>query len=389
MKSSRLKYLYDQYQNNCLTHEELLEWDEALIDRKNDEILLGMIDIDWHTKKRSDAVPETQKQLEIYDYVISNSNRHKQLRKYPMWSKITIAAASVILILGAAIFYLHKDANSGNMTYRDDVQPGKKGATLTLANGKKIRLAQAGSGEIAKQEDVSIVKTADGQLVYQVGSQRNISNESSNNILSTSTGELYSLILPDQTRIWMNSSSSISYSPTLYVKGKRVVKLTGEAYFEIYEDKAHPFIVETQDQKVEVLGTHFNINSYLDEKVITTTLLEGAIKISNANQTKLLKPGEQSLNNGADLKVTKADLEKAIDWKNGDFFLNHVNFKTATRKIARWYDVQFIFESSVPDDIESGGWISMDKKLSEVLRLIESSGQVHFRVEGKKVYVSR
>jgi len=194
----------------------------------------------------------------------------------------------------------------------------------------------------------------------------------------------------------MNSASSITYSAMLIAHVSRRVKLEGEAYFEVAKDKAHPFVVESRGQEIEVLGTHFDVNSYADEPAVTTTLLEGSVKVTSfssssreARQTRVIKPGEEALNNGSGITVTAANIENNTDWIQGDFFLNHVNFKTAMRKIARWYDVEIIYDASVPDDMESGGWISRDRNLSSVLKLIESSGLVHFKVEGRKIYVTR
>ncbi|MNL30601.1 fec operon regulator FecR [compost metagenome] len=171
--------------------------------------------------------------------------------------------------------------------------------------------------------------------------------------------------------------------------GKRRVKLEGEGYFEIAKDKTHPFVVESRGQEVEVLGTHFNVNAYTDEKVVATTLLEGAVKVTSNQNQQLLKPGEQAVNSGRAIKVARVDAENIIDWKEGDFYFEHADFRSVMRKIGRWYDVEVIYDRSVPERITSNGLISRNNKLSAVLKSIEKSGQVHFKIDGKKIYVTK
>ncbi|WP_091151033.1 FecR family protein [Mucilaginibacter pineti] len=318
----------------------------------------------------------------------ADENTHTA-RPRRLWIRIA-AAASIILVSGIG-FYFYQGSKTLTIDQvqqlASDVAPGKQGATLTLANGKKIRLTEAANGKLASQSGVTITKSANGQLIYQI--ENSNANENQVNTLSTTSGETYQVRLPDGSDVWLNSASSLTYKASLNEQGKRIVNLTGEAYFQVAKDKAHPFIVKTNKQEIEVLGTHFNVNSYNDEPAVATTLVEGSVKVTSGNSKQTIKPGEQAKSNGGDIKVNEVDIENVTDWKEGDFYLNHVNFKTAMRKIARWYNVEIIYDASVPADIESGGWISRNNKLSAVLESIETSGLVHFKVEGNKIYVSK
>ncbi|MES2458465.1 MAG: FecR domain-containing protein [Bacteroidota bacterium] len=309
-------------------------------------------------------------------------------KRISLWPRIGIAAAIATMVFGAGLFYYRLNQDQSNVTaYKNDVAPGKMGATLTLASGKKIRLTDVVNGELAKEAGVTITKSADGKLVYAMGTDAEQPDKI--NTLSTANGETYELRLPDGSSVWLNSASTLTYNASLNENGKRTVKLSGEAYFQVAKDKQHPFIVQTGNQQVEVLGTHFNVNSYSDEPFVATTLEEGSVKVSSGAMVKMLKPGQQSLNNGTEISVAEADLENITDWKNGDFFLDGVDFKVAMRKIARWYDVEVIYDGSVSDNIKSGGWVSRKNPLSAVLKSIESSGLVHFRIDGRKIYVSK
>lgn len=310
-------------------------------------------------------------------------------RRFVAWRRIaSVAAAILVVALGFYFYYDRQQLPQEDLTGAvQDVAPGAQGATLTLADGKQVRLSDAGSGTIAEEAGVRITKSADGQLIYALSGNGPDANRA--NTLSTSNGETYQVRLPDGSKVWLNAGSSLTYMPKLVHDGQRRVKLVGEAYFEVAKDKTRPFVVQTRNQDVEVLGTSFNINAYLDEPVTSTTLLEGSIKIKSDKSERFVRPGEQAVNNGKDIQIARIAVENAIDWKDGDFYLNHVDFKMAMRKIARWYDVEVVYDGSVPDGMESGGWIARDKPLSQVLKSIESSGMVRFKVEGRTIHVIR
>lgn len=307
---------------------------------------------------------------------------------FKSWQRIVAAAAIVVLIIGAGLLYFKLNSGQKQLAHNNDISPGKIGATLTLANGKKIKLDDAANGEITTDAGISVRKTADGQLVYLI--KGSTGNEHQINTLSTTNGETYGLILSDKSKVWLNAGSSLTYSTNLNIDGKRRVKLEGEGYFEIAKDSAHPFVVESKGQEVEVLGTHFNINAYEDGPAIATTLLEGSVKVStDTHISKIIKPGEQALNNHHAIHIIDVDVEQMTAWKDGGFALSGRNLKTAMKEIARWYNVDVLYDSSVPNELETGGWISRDNELSKVLKLIESSGQVRFKIEGRKIYVSK
>jgi len=384
---SEIAYLFEKLADGTASKEELAAYFELSQDKRLDDEITALM----QAALKDNALPEIQ-DAERIDRVYGNIEAAIRIQpptgeksSYPFFRRWAAAAAILILAGGGLFYYIqNKPSKNNSQLVANDVAPGHQGATLTLANGKKIVLTQAVNGTIAKEAGVTISKTANGQLVYNV---QDASQGSKINTLSTDNGETYKVHLPDGSDVWLNSASSLTYNTALGDNGKRTVSLTGEAYFEIAKDKAHSFIVHTDKQDVEVLGTHFNINSYKDEPAVATTLLEGSVKVTSGTNKQVIKPGEQAINNGAGIKVAKVDVDNITDWKDGDFNLNHVDFKVAMRKVARWYDVEIIYDKSVPNDIETGGWISRKQKLSAVLKFIESSGLVHFKVEGRKIYV--
>lgn len=317
-----------------------------------------------------------------------------KIKPYKLWPLI---AAAVLFCLALA-FYFFQDAYTIptiTSTAKIDIAPGGNKAFLTLANGKRIVLTDAKNGELAEESGIKVIKTADGQLVYNVSN--GISAVTGTNKIETPAGGQYQVRLPDGTKVWLNAASSLTF-PTKFAKLERRVMLSGEAYFEVAKDKRHPFIVKTEQQEVEVLGTHFNINSYQDEPELKTTLLEGSVKVVPASLSLngnsqlhdiILKPGEQAVNSGAGIMVKQIDAQSAIDWKNGDFIFNGETLESIMRKVSRWYNVQIIYEDQNLKKQSFGGEVSRFANVSEVLEVLELTGFAHFKIEGRRIIIKK
>lgn len=299
------------------------------------------------------------------------------------------SAAAVAILVCGLFFYMNRNqsgtAKPERPTAEADIAPGKHSATLTLANGKKIVLSDAGKGELAEEAEVSITKAADGQLVYEVkgGSQQGTANKI--NTLSTAKGETYRVCLPDGSKVWLNAASSLTYAFSLNERGERWVKLNGEAYFEIARDKAHPFVVITDRQKVEVLGTHFNVNSYQDEPVTETTLLKGSVRVSVAGIEKVLRPGQGAKLGAKGLVVAEANVALMTAWKDGQMAFKKTDIQSVLRQISRWYNVEVVYQGKVPDYTITGE-VSRDESLSSILKVLALS-EVNFELKGRKLVI--
>lgn len=308
-----------------------------------------------------------------------------------IWPRISIAAAIASIIYGAYLFLGEPKDRAVKTTAAASVQdaaPGKYSATLTLANGRKIKLTDAIKGEFAKESGISITKTADGKLMYEiVDADQTILDLTGSNTLSTANGETYVVTLPDKTKIWLNAASSLTYPLNFAKSAIRDVKLTGEAYFEVAKDKARPFIVKTFSQEVKVLGTHFNIKSYADEPEVKTTLVEGIVSISPSNYpAKLLVPGQQAIVTGAGVKVINVNADQETAWKKGDFVFNSDNFESTMNMIARWYDVDIIYDYK-PVNPHLAGQVSRSRSINEVLKRLQETEEVKFKIEGRRIRV--
>lgn len=322
------------------------------------------------------------------------------LSRKSIW-RYTIAAAAAVLVISttAILFYEnHKDI-AGTQIVKNDIAPGKNKAVLTLANGQKISLTDAINGQVAQEAGVTISKTAKGQLIYQ--SKANPSNKNTNeyNTIEAPSGGQWQVILPDGSKVFLNALSSLKY-PVSFSAKERKVELKGEAYFEITHNQKSPFRVVAKGQTVEVLGTHFNIMSYDNEQAVKTTLLSGSVKVSSnvaglaktgtsGTESLILKPGEQAQVSKGNMKVIHdVDLEDVLAWKNGYFKFNE-NLQSIMTKVARWYDVEVVYETQPDPNFKFKGEISRDKNISELLNMLDYTGNIHFKIEGRRVIVKK
>jgi transmembrane sensor len=272
---------------------------------------------------------------------------------------------------------------------KQDVSPGGNKAILTLSDGSTIVLDGAANGTLTQQGNSKIIKMTNGQLVYNSSSVKPA--EVLYNTITTPKGGQYQLILADGSKVWLNAASSLRY-PVTFTGKERKVELTGEAYFEVAKNAAMPFKINVEGRsEVEVLGTHFNINSYVDEGTINTTLLEGSVKVtgfSNHN-SKLIVPGEQAQlhQNGLISLNRNLNIEEVMAWKNGNFFFNKSDLQTVLRQLSRWYDVEIVYEGNVPKR-EFEGEMERGLNLSQVLKILEKN-DVHFKIEKNKLIVMK
>lgn len=303
------------------------------------------------------------------------------------WRPAIRIAAAIVCVLSVGLwFYLKRPSSVVDPEItQESIMPGQQTATLTLADGTQIRLAESSEGELAKDGGVVISKGADGHLIYEI--KEGTESSAGFNTLSTARGETYSVKLPDGTQVWLNAASSIRYAANFSMHTTREVELEGEAYFEVAKDEERPFIVHTDRQQVKVLGTRFNVSSYTDEPDLRTTLLEGSVEINYQNTNTLLYPGQQSnLSDGGILHIHKVDTEPIISWIHNEFMFDGDDIESVMRKLERWYNLKVVYKGAKTKE-RFGGGVSRFEEVGKVLQLLEKTGGVHFKIEGRTVYV--
>ncbi|NQX39929.1 FecR protein [Pedobacter steynii] len=325
----------------------------------------------------------------LWDKINLGTEERPATKSFSLIYKIAIAA-SVLMISGLGIYFFnpnHVLKPTENLELVADIQPGGNKAVLTLADGHQVALNDSSNRIITAENGMQIHLNDGGELVYQITDDKKI--KSDYNKIETGIGGQYQVILPDGTKVWLNSSSSLRY-PTVFNTGERTVELKGEGYFEVTKDKTKPFKVITETQQVEVLGTKFNINAYPEEEHIRTTLLQGSVNVGVLNKTSAytLKPGEQAVLTAQHFKIATVDTEEFISWKDGYFLFNDEPIFTAMRKLARWYDVEVVYEGDFKD-INFGGSVSKSNSLQKTLKVLQSTNKLKFKIEGRRIKIMR
>ena len=400
IEDNRLILLYQKFQSKTASVEELTEFNNFLAEEGAEQHLCELIEKEYQSSEIKQTELSELRAEQIFHQITSQPQTLHKVRK--LWPRIA-GVAAIAGMLGIAILFKDQIVSIGNQSQvvssNQDIAPGRTAATLTLANGRKILLSAMPSGELANESGVTISKTSDGEILYEI-KENSAAKPGQHNLLSTAMGETYQVKLPDGSRVWLNAASSLKYPVSFSSLKDRRVELHGEAYFEVAKDKLHPFLVETDGQEVTVLGTHFNIKAYQQDKNIVTTLAEGSVRVGYQasawsdhgkivyKDDVILSPGQQSLLKGETISVSKALLEESLAWKDGNFVFNDANIEKIMQDIARWYNIEVFYEGPFPTGAFSGN-ISRSKNISQILKALESTKLVHFKIEGRKVYVSK
>ena len=350
---------------------------------------------------------ETEHQLaeRIKNRLFETIHRESEMVVVKPRRKWIPAAAAAILILfsvGAYLMFSSKSAKHEMVKtvpvpteakFKNDIGPGSHKAVLTLADGSIIVLDSASNGVIGHQGNIKVQKLDNGLLAYTINGKQVTENDKAFfNTISTPRGGQYQVTLADGTKVWLNAASSIRF-PVVFTGTERKVEITGEAYFEVAKNKEKPFKVKANSSEIEVLGTHFNVNAYDDEASIKTTLLEGKVKISVPGITKhqspkFLLPGQQAdINRKGEIDVTdNADTEEVMAWMNGHFQYKSADLRTILRQISRWYDVDVEYKGNV--NLHFTGQLTKNENVSKVFEKLALTGEVHFKIDGRKIIVS-
>lgn len=390
----RITDLFQKYFDKTASAAERDELMILINDANSDEELLHLMEDTYHRyvpEQNPFVLGRKEKMLQQIQTGIAGAQqgnaisrffREKGMLKY-------VAAAAVLICMGIFSYLLIRNPAGNRQMAKNDFVPGGNKAVLTLSDGSTIILNGAKNGTLTQQDGIAVNKTQDGEIAYDATKTTGATNSKklAYNTISTPKGGQYQVILADGTKVWLNAASSIVF-PTVFNGNERHVKISGEVYFEVAKNKKKPFIVEAGKQTLEVLGTHFNINSYTDEPDIKTTLLEGSVKIQeqNSSYSALLKPGQQAINSSSGPIVVKAaDTEQAVAWKSGLFQINDASIEVIMRQASRWYDVEVEYQGKIPQRKFSGK-IKRNVKASEFLQML-TYFDVRFSMEGRKIIV--
>jgi len=389
MSDSRLNDLFSKYFDKTATPEERAEFMRLVAQLKSDAPLVKLMET---TYKSDQSVLEFTSEIKekILNNIYQEAEADVPVRKLSWFSNNWVKYAAVLLvgILAFGLYFYKKEQNNLLALQTQDIAPGGNKAILTLGNGKKIVLDTTENGVLVKQGNISISKTADGQLVYNVMGDEN--EPATLNTIETPNGGQYQVNLPDGTRVWLNAGTQLRF-PTVFVGKERNVELTGEAYFEVAKNAKKPFKVKMNNNaEVVVLGTHFNISAYQDENEINTTLLEGAVMVKMDQHTEKISPGQQALVSRIDKNinlVNDVNVNQVIAWKNGFFSTEGISLPALMKQVEKWYDVRVVYKDNVQADFMAR--LPRNISLVELISLLELTKQVHFKLDKKTLTVMK
>jgi len=398
-KQHQLKALIIRYQQGKCSPEEIQELRTMLAAPENTELL----------EELYDSLPDgllddnlLQQKADIYQQILQDERVRRKVKESGSihklwWRKPWVAVAAVALVVMAPFLYhnlsfLHTPGTTPSIDLAGDViVPGGDRALIILDDGSEINLEQIQGDTVIVQNGFSIVKDENGTIYYRYDDAQALAQAALHNTVVTPKGGQYQVVLPDGTRVWLNAESKLRY-PVYFGGDKRVVTLEGEGYFEVAKQERDgrriPFMVNTGAQELEVLGTTFNVQAYGED--IQTTLVEGKVRLSHGatgNEVVLQANDQAVLNNQTQqFNVGKVDPIYATAWKNGNFAFRKASISEVMESVARWYDVEVVYNAAV-ENSQFTGTISRFEQIDNLLALIELTGSVKFKIEGRRVVV--
>ncbi|AIM39076.1 anti-sigma factor [Sphingobacterium sp. ML3W] len=380
-KSERLKYLADKWLAGTISEEERIEFD-TWYSSYEDHIVTDF------SAEKLDSL-----ESDLYFDIQKNTgmNHPVALPRSTPFKKMFYWAASILLIVGIGAFIYTRKSSQPALGHiqASVIVPGSDKGNLQLGDELAYNLDELADGVLLSRSGVEIVKTKEGEINYVLRSKESLDpNHIIESSVATPNGGQYKIKLSDGTRIWLNAASKVKF-PIAFIGKERIVELQGEAYFEVAKDAHKPFVVKTHKEEIKVLGTHFNVNAYLDEPISKVSLLEGRVAVSakQGNYNTVLSPGQQTLNGPKSVEIERFNPEESIAWKNGDFIFNNERLDQVMLRVGRWYDVQVEVDPEIAA-IQIWGSISKSEQIDKVLRLVQlTNDHIAYSIEGRRVYM--
>lgn len=397
MQHQRLALLFKRAMAKTISLEERQELLELLASEENKGHITQVFAESWDEFESNEPIFDPEHGSAMLHRILASkeypSQRGKLLRyTFNPWVRV---AAAVMLIAVSTLYFFYQPNHQGpqapaltltQAAAQYGIEPGSEKAILTLGDGRMIVLDDTHNGLVAEDRGASILKSDSGQLRYDQ-TEKTLTTVAYNSIRIPKGGQ-YRLILPDGSRVHLNSESYIKF-PTQFNGDRREVELTGEAYFEVSPDKHRPFYVKTPKQVTKVLGTVFNISAYIDETTTKTTLVEGSVEVSgHTGLPVVLIPGQAAINSEekAELTVVPVDLEGDLAWQKGYFVFNNEPIKHIMRRISRWYDIEVEYQGNL-ESHRFGGIFQRSKSIAQLLDNFKETGIIDFKIVGRRVVV--
>jgi len=366
MTSDKIKVLIDKYAKGTCSLEER-QWLELWFEQQEGA---------EHKNLSADDKARLFQRITAANSAIPFAPRTK-----PNYLRWAAAAALVLSFIGGSYLLWQRQAQEQHTQLAHaPILPGENKATLTLSDGRQILLSDKGA-ETAKDQGISITKTASGLVKYKIDPEAAVGT--GYNTIETPRGGQYEIALPDGSQVTLNAASSLRFAVNMRHQAQRIVELKGEGYFEVAKDAKRPFIVKSNQQEIQVLGTVFNVNSYQSSRSLTT-LLEGSVLI---NKQKKLRPGQQAQVEGQEVKIKEVDVADYVDWKNNAFVFRNESLSSIMDRLSRWYNIEYTFDDPQTGDITFNGEVSRYAQVTDVIKLLRLTSKVTFDIQGRSIKI--
>ncbi|GAA4298676.1 FecR family protein [Aestuariibaculum suncheonense] len=380
--SSEIENILIKYLSRSANPEELAQLSKWLEDSKNKQIFEDFVQTNYAITYSVNS-PNTKATVEAL---------LKKIRKEPKVFKLQTLlkyAAILILFITIGVGVYNATYTNDEMITKDalkEILPGYQKATLVLSDGTKVDLEEHQEEVISQNEMASIQNTKEG-LVYDTLEADLIIESPKMNTLYVPVGGVYQIKLPDGTKVWLNSATSLEF-PERFVGDQRVVTLKGEAYFDVTKSN-RPFIVKTNSTDVTVLGTQFNVSSYDDDSYFSSTLVEGSVALTSKlkdHSSTILSPGERAIldKKNSNIEVASVDAGIYTAWKDGKFYFERERLDQILVKMSRWYNVDVFIENDKLKEETFTGVAYKDKPIEYLLEMISKTTKVNYKLTKNK-----
>ena len=380
--------------------ELIAEYSAGTISPADAELLRERLESDAEAMRLFREIRETEKILksvqvqEKIDFQKSWQRLDSSLVGRPrkgrwlFWRVGSVVAASVALLLMFVFPFTRQVEQPGTLVSQVGITPGGVKAILQSEDGKMIDLTSSTSSHIVTSDGLVLVNDSLKGLRFDQSKSEN--QPMKYHTLAVPVGGEYHFTLADGTRVWVNSASEVRF-PNCFSGKKREIYVKGEVYLEVARDEKHPFVVHAGENEVRVLGTRFNLTAYPDEQKVITTLVEGSVEFRNNQSSIRLKPGEQSVldRETNNLEKQKVDVSIYTSWVSGTYEYERMPLSDITRQLSRWYDVQFVYETTEFSNHPFTGVVKRDQSLEEVLSIIEKTTNIKFKISGRTIIIKR
>lgn len=392
MDKGRLIYLVSKYVDNTISRQELNELIELIkeggldkLDKLVDDTVVQSL---FNQELLVDQFDKESIFYRMHEQIANEKQANKRpfrLRKYNI---AMVSAAAVVLVC----FFLGKSLMHDVVSVNDGVDmteinlPERDEPIIIFDDGREVQLAAVDKNDL-KKEGVELIIEDSGDLVYKIAVAAEL--EHAYDTFQTPKGSSSTLILTDGTKVWLNSNTKLTY-PRSFKDTERIVKLEGEAFFDVNHDDKKPFIVSTPAGQIKVLGTEFNVATKLKSEKTITSLVSGKVEVSNLKRSVTLVPGTQATSDrkSDNIAVSNADLKEVAAWRNGYFRFTKDDLSTVFEKVSDWYNITDFEIQHLSADRFTGS-IIRTRKLSELLGQLEKISSYKFQIKEGRVIASK